>query len=110
MAPLHVKLSPSPHKGAAAFPKVTLKPLAAPVPKAVAAPLASGAHVAMPKAPVARTHADLHLLLSPFTQDGELEVVVTVRQNGAEVGVGAILQPAPGWGASGMITLEIKRG
>jgi len=41
--------------------------------------------------------------------DGELEVVVMVLQNGAEVGGGTLLHAAPAWGTSGHVAIEIKR-
>jgi len=108
MAPLHVKLSPALGKGAPAAPRVHLKPPSAPVPHKASAPVAPVA-VAMPRVPQARPHADLHLTLSPFAMDGDVEVVVTVRQNGAEVGSAVLHRPAPAWGASGVVSVEIKR-
>ncbi len=107
MAPLHVKVSHAAGKGAPAVPRVHLKP---PVPVAhrPSAPVAPVA-VALPRVPQARPHADLHLTLSPFAMDGDLEVVVTVRQNGADVGSAVLHRAAPAWGASGVVSVEIKR-
>nr|WP_316412082.1 GTPase domain-containing protein [Mesoterricola silvestris] len=108
MAPLHVKLSPAGGKGAPAVPKVHLKPPPLPV---VPRPLALPAPVpmALPRVPQARPHPDLHLTLSPFALDGDMEVVVTVRQNGAEIGTATLHRPTPAWGASGALSVEIKR-
>jgi len=108
MAPLHVKVSPAVGKGAPAVPRVHLKPPPAPVAHRASAPVAPMA-VALPRVPHARPHADLHLTLSPFAMDGDLEVVVTVRQNGADVGSAVLHRAAPAWGASGVVSVEIKR-
>ena len=112
MSPLHVKLAPVAGKPAVGMPKVNLRsPMAHPalVPSVPSAPMARVAPMAMPKVAPARPHADLNLELSPFVQDGELEVVVTILQNGAEVGGGTLLHAVPAWGASGLVSIELKR-
>jgi len=109
MAPMRVKLAPGLTKGLPAMPRVNLKAPPAPLPHKAASPVARPAHMAMPKAPTAKSHADLHVNLSPFAMDGEVEVVVTILQNGAEVGHASLLQPAPAWGGSGTVSVEIKR-
>jgi len=106
MAPLHVKLSPAPGKGPI-VPRLHLKPPVAP-PVRPAPPVALPAPVTLPKVPV-RPQVDLHIALSPFALDGDLEVVVSVRQNGVEMGSATLHQPTPAWGTSGVVSVEIKR-
>jgi len=115
MAPLRVKLATAMAKGAPAAPRVVLRPpVAAPHPKAPAPPRPAVLPV-QPRAPHAAAHAQPHaadalqVILSPFALDGELEVVVTVRQNGHEVGTASYSRQAPPWGASGVVSVEIKR-
>jgi mutual gliding-motility protein MglA len=107
MAPIHVKVS-APATGAPRAPKVTVKPLG--IPAAVPRPhLLPTAPVAVPKPALLRPHADLRIALTPLAQDGELEVQLIVRQGGTEVGAGTWTHAAPGWGASALFSVELKR-
>ncbi len=110
MAPMRVKLAPTLGKAMPPVPKVTLKPLlpAAAAPK-IPVSTTKATHVSVPKPATARHTADLHLELSPFTMDGDMEVIVTVRQNGAEVGTCSLRQVTPAWGSSGLVSVEIRR-
>jgi len=51
----------------------------------------------------------LALELSSATVEGDLEIVVSIRQNGAEVGGGTLRLPAPAQGGSGAASLDLKR-
>jgi hypothetical protein len=109
MEPMRVRLGPGLGRGAAPFPKVVLRAPAPVHPRIAPVSAIRTAPLHLPKVPTGRPHGELQVLLSPFTMDGEVEVVVTVRQNGVEVGKGSLTQTAPVWGASGIVSLDIKR-
>ena len=115
MAPLRVRLASAMAKGAPAAPRVVLRPpVVAPHPKAPPPPRPAVIPV-QALAPHAQAHVPaavgeaLQVVLSPFALDGELEVVVSVRQNGHEVGTASLARQAPPWGASGLVSVEIRR-
>jgi hypothetical protein len=51
----------------------------------------------------------LHVELPAALGEANLEVVISVRQNGVEVGTMALQQAVPPHGQSRLITLELKR-
>lgn len=111
MAPLTVKLwPPQARVGGAApgQPKVFLKPLAPAVASRVQA-VAPRTPVALPsplKAPAAAPV--LRLVLPPGTSEGELEVLVVVRQHGVVLTEHTMHRPAPAHGSVGHLAIEIK--
>lgn len=103
MAPLRVKVSP---KATPPVPKVVVRP---PSPKGTAPGLKPLPVPLPPRMGTARVPSDLRLALDGNVRDGELEVVVTVRQDGADVGRSVLLRRAPGPGGADHLILELKR-
>jgi hypothetical protein len=105
MAPMRVKLAPGAGKGLPQAPKVNLK-LPAPPPLK---PAQLGPRSTQPSPIVGRAQSDLHVELPAALGEANLEVVISVRQNGVEVGTMALQQAVPPHGQSRLITLELKR-
>ncbi|BDU77293.1 hypothetical protein METESE_22510 [Mesoterricola sediminis] len=102
MAPLRVKVSP---QGAPPVPRVVIKP---PTPRGTS-PGLRPLPVPLPTRPAASRMLAHRVDLAPAVQDGDLEVVITVRQAGVEVGQATLHRPAPGHGGLEHLTLELKR-
>jgi hypothetical protein len=112
MAPLMVKLRPPQAKGITMTPgqpMMVLKPLAPHVtpkpqllPPRPGLPLLPGGLKAPGCVPV------LHVALPQGIREGDLEVVVLIRQNGTTIAETTVYRPNPGHGGVGHLSIEIK--
>jgi hypothetical protein len=105
MAPMRVKLAPGTGKGAPQVPKVNLK---LPAPPPVKAPQV-GPRSTQPSPVVGRAQADVQVDLPSALGEGNLEVVISVRQNGVEVGTTSLQQAVPLHGHARIFSIELKR-
>jgi hypothetical protein len=114
MAPLTVKLRPPRTKAVGALP-TPVKPMA---PLRPAAPLVAPRALTVPLRAMPPVHSlsnrssnasVLRVTLPMDLGEGELEVTVVIRQNGATVADGLILRTPPERGAASIFNLELKR-
>jgi hypothetical protein len=95
-----VKLRPLPVK-------LNLKPLPPHAPARLQVPSPRAPHLILPGALRSPTPT-LQVLLPQGADEGNLEVVVVVRQNGATLAEGTLHHPKPARGAVGHLAIEIR--
>jgi signal recognition particle receptor subunit beta len=112
MAPLMVKLRPPQAKGITVTPgqpMVVLKPLA---PHVTPKPQVLAPRPGLPLFPTSLKAPGgvpvLHVALPQGIREGDLEVVVLIRQNGATLAETTVYRPNPGHGGVSHLSLEIK--